>query len=183
MAVVSNQSAIGRGLATTQQVEVTNGRVEELLGPIGGLFSAPTSPRIVASAESPAQGSSSKPRPMSGGCCACRVDSEFVIDAYRRLFHIEASFRMSKKRPASPTDLPPQTRLHRGAPEHRVRRACGQPPHREPNRLEHKEVRPHRPPLPHHTNPLRHTNPHRRRPPTPRRTQPPRAHQLNASAN
>ena len=52
-------------------------------------------------------------------------------------------------RPGGPTDLPPQTRIHRRPPDHRVRRARRHPLDRTPNRLEHQEIRPDRPPLPH----------------------------------
>jgi Transposase DDE domain len=55
-------------------------------------------------------------------------------------------------RPAGPTDLPPPARIDRGTPEHRGRRNGRQPLHRAPNRLEHQEIRPHRPPLPHREN-------------------------------
>ena len=43
-AVVSNQSVIGRGWATRAQVDATNVRVEELLGPIGPFFICPHAP-------------------------------------------------------------------------------------------------------------------------------------------
>src|SRR6478736_5861166 len=73
-----------------------------------------------------------------------------VIGAYHQLWHVEKSFRMSKARPASPTDLPPPARTHRRAPEHRVRRAGRVPLDREANRLEHQKIRPNHPALPHH---------------------------------
>jgi histidinol-phosphate phosphatase family protein len=44
LAVVSNQSGIGRGLVTRDQVEAVNRRVEELLGPIGPWFVCPHDP-------------------------------------------------------------------------------------------------------------------------------------------
>jgi histidinol-phosphate phosphatase family protein len=40
-AVVSNQSAIGRGLLTMEQVEAVYGRLQEVLGPVGPLFVCP----------------------------------------------------------------------------------------------------------------------------------------------
>ena len=55
-------------------------------------------------------------------------------------------------RPAGPADLSPHSRVDRGAPEHRGRSPGCQPLHRAPNRLEHQEIRPHRPPLPHRQN-------------------------------
>ena len=44
MAVVSNQSGIGRGLLTPEQVDAVNRRVEQLLGPIGPWFVCPHDP-------------------------------------------------------------------------------------------------------------------------------------------
>jgi histidinol-phosphate phosphatase family protein len=44
LALVSNQSGIGRGLITLEQVEAVNRRVEELLGPVGPAFVCPHAP-------------------------------------------------------------------------------------------------------------------------------------------
>ena len=44
-----------------------------------------------------------------------------------------------------PAGLPPQARLHRSAPDDRVRRPGRQPLDRDHDRLEHQEIRPHRP--------------------------------------
>jgi histidinol-phosphate phosphatase family protein len=41
LAVVSNQSGVGRGLLTLEQVGAVNRRVEELLGPLDGFFVCP----------------------------------------------------------------------------------------------------------------------------------------------
>lgn len=43
-AVITNQSAISRGLATPRQVEIVNRRVELLLGPVGPWFICPHQP-------------------------------------------------------------------------------------------------------------------------------------------
>lgn len=44
-AVVSNQSGIARGLLTAAQVDAVNGRVEELLGPLGPVLYCPHGPQ------------------------------------------------------------------------------------------------------------------------------------------
>ncbi len=41
LAVVSNQSGIGRGLISTEAVEAVNRRIDELLGPFAGFFVCP----------------------------------------------------------------------------------------------------------------------------------------------
>jgi D-glycero-D-manno-heptose 1,7-bisphosphate phosphatase len=44
LAVVSNQSGVGRGLITSEQVDAVNRRVDELLGPFAGFFVCPHAP-------------------------------------------------------------------------------------------------------------------------------------------
>lgn len=44
IAVVSNQSGIGRGIVTRAQVDAVNRRVEEVLGPFAGFFLCPHAP-------------------------------------------------------------------------------------------------------------------------------------------
>jgi hypothetical protein len=58
------------------------------------------------------------------------------------------------------------TSASRSRPDHRVCSTGGEPLDREPNRLEHQEIRLHYAPLPNCADPRRPTNPHRRRPPT-----------------
>jgi hypothetical protein len=65
--------------------------------------------------------------------------AEFVIDAYHRLFQIVPHVQT---RPAGPADLPPQTRLDRRAPDHRVRRPGRVQVDRGPDRMVDQEVRP-----------------------------------------
>ncbi len=71
-------------------------------------------------------------------------------------------------RPASPAHLPPQARLHRSPPDHRLRRPRSQPLDRNPDRLVNPQIRQDHPPLPHHRNPGRNPHHHRRRTPAPR---------------
>ncbi len=44
LAVVSNQSGVGRGYITMQQVDAVNRRVDALIGPFAGFFSCPHAP-------------------------------------------------------------------------------------------------------------------------------------------
>lgn len=44
LAVVTNQSGVGRGLITREQVAAVNRRVDELLGPFAGFFVCPHAP-------------------------------------------------------------------------------------------------------------------------------------------
>jgi hypothetical protein len=62
---------------------------------------------------------------------------DFVIDACHQLWHIEKGLPDVQARPASPPDLSPPARIHRGTPEHRGCSDGHQPPHRTPNQLEH----------------------------------------------
>ena len=108
------------------------------------------------------------------------MTAEFVIDAYHQLWRIEKSFRMSKH------DLQARPVYHHKresieahltivfaalAVSHWIE---------TPNRLEHQEIRAHRPPLPHRPDQGRQTNPDRRRPATRR---PPRAPSPRSTAD
>jgi histidinol-phosphate phosphatase family protein len=70
MAVVSNQSGVGRGLLAVQQVQAVNRRVEELLGPLGPWLVCP---------HGPAEG------------CRCRKPGPGLIEAAARALGVEAS--------------------------------------------------------------------------------------------
>jgi len=56
LAVVSNQSGVGRGLVTREQVDATNRRTEELLGPLGPWFVCPHDPAAGCDCRKPAPG-------------------------------------------------------------------------------------------------------------------------------
>jgi hypothetical protein len=92
---------------------------------------------------------------------------------------LEPQITNGQERSAGEAGLPPQARVHRSAPDHRVRRPGGQPLDRAPHRLVHPQIRQDRPPLPHHPDPSRAAHNHRRRPaprrppPRPRRDQQP----------
>lgn len=56
VAVVTNQSGVGRGLITRAQMDAVNARVEELLGPFDGWFVCPHAPDEGCSCRKPAPG-------------------------------------------------------------------------------------------------------------------------------
>jgi histidinol-phosphate phosphatase family protein len=56
LAVVSNQSGIGRGLLTDDEVQGVNRRIEELLGPIGSWHICPHAPNAGCGCRKPAPG-------------------------------------------------------------------------------------------------------------------------------
>jgi HAD superfamily hydrolase (TIGR01662 family) len=56
VAVVTNQSAIGRGLATESQVDGIHARVETLVGPIGEWLVCPHAPEVDCSCRKPKAG-------------------------------------------------------------------------------------------------------------------------------
>lgn len=65
LAVVSNQSGVGRGLITAQAVDAVNRRVDQLLGPFAGFFVCPHAP---------------------GDECECRKPKpQLILDAARAL--------------------------------------------------------------------------------------------------
>jgi histidinol-phosphate phosphatase family protein len=56
LAVVSNQSGIGRGLLTLEQVEAVNRRIESLLGPLGPWLVCPHAPEAGCVCRKPSPG-------------------------------------------------------------------------------------------------------------------------------
>jgi histidinol-phosphate phosphatase family protein len=56
VAVVSNQSAVGRGLITEDQLQAVNRRVEELLGPLGPWLVCPHAPEAGCDCRKPSPG-------------------------------------------------------------------------------------------------------------------------------
>jgi histidinol-phosphate phosphatase family protein len=53
LAVVSNQSGIGRGFITAEQADAVNRRVDELLGPFAGFFVCPHAPEDACECRKP----------------------------------------------------------------------------------------------------------------------------------
>ena len=102
--------------------------------------------------------------------------AEYVMGAYHQLWQIEKAPHVQVRSTRS-ADLPPQTRLDRGPPHHRVRRPRGQQMARARDRMEHQQARKDPAPLPQHRHPdwrphppRRHT-PRKRRPRRPKRRQ------------
>ena len=62
---MSNQSGVGRGYITSEQVEAVNRRVDELLGPFAGFFVCPHAPE--------------------DGCDCRKPKPRLIIDAARAL--------------------------------------------------------------------------------------------------
>jgi D-glycero-D-manno-heptose 1,7-bisphosphate phosphatase len=87
VAVVSNQSGVGRGYITMEQVHAVNRRVDELLGPFAGFFVCPHAPGDGCDCR--------KPQPrlildaatalgVEPSCCVVIGDRESDVEAARR---------------------------------------------------------------------------------------------------
>ncbi len=86
LAVVSNQSGIGRGFITAEAVDAVNRRIETLLGPFAGFFICPHAPEDACECR--------KPKPklileaaqalgVDPGCCVVVGDRESDVEAAR----------------------------------------------------------------------------------------------------
>jgi D-glycero-D-manno-heptose 1,7-bisphosphate phosphatase len=53
LAVVSNQSGVGRGMITVEQVDAVNRRVDQLIGPFAGFFVCPHAPEDACECRKP----------------------------------------------------------------------------------------------------------------------------------
>jgi histidinol-phosphate phosphatase family protein len=87
LAVVSNQSGIGRGFITREAMDAVNRRVDELLGPFGGFFICPHSaedgcecrkpkPKLIADA--------ARALGVDVACCVVVGDRESDVEAARK---------------------------------------------------------------------------------------------------
>lgn len=56
LAVVTNQSGIGRGLVTPQQADTVDARIEQMLGPFEGVYRCPHTPEDGCQCRKPAPG-------------------------------------------------------------------------------------------------------------------------------
>jgi len=89
----------------------------------------------------------------------------FVMGAYHQLWQVREELPHVQDRPASPADLPPQTRLHRSPSDHRDGRPRGEPLARARDRLVDQKARPDPTALPQHRSPDRQPHPARRHAP------------------
>ncbi|HEY2473327.1 MAG TPA: HAD family hydrolase [Candidatus Cybelea sp.] len=85
LAVVSNQSGIGRGLVTREAVEAVNRRVEELLGPFEGFFVCPHTPEDGCECRKP------KPKLILDAAHALGVDPACCVVVGDRASDVEAA--------------------------------------------------------------------------------------------
>jgi len=85
LAVVSNQSGIGRGLITVDQAEAVNRRVEELLGPFAGFFVCPHAPQDGCDCRKP------KPKLILDAARAIGVDPACCVVVGDRESDVEAA--------------------------------------------------------------------------------------------
>ena len=85
LAVVSNQSGIGRGLLTREAVDAVNRRVEELLGPFAGFFVCPHAPEDGCDCRKP------KPKLILDAARALGVDPACCVVVGDRASDVEAA--------------------------------------------------------------------------------------------
>ncbi len=85
LAVVSNQSGVGRGFITLEQVDAVNRRVEELLGPFAGFFVCPHAPEDACDCRKP------KPKLVLDAARAMGVDPQRVVVVGDRESDVQAA--------------------------------------------------------------------------------------------
>jgi histidinol-phosphate phosphatase family protein len=85
LAVVSNQSGVGRGLITLEQVAAVNRRIDELLGPFAGFFVCPHAPEDGCDCRKP------KPRLILEAARALGVDPRCCVVVGDRESDVEAA--------------------------------------------------------------------------------------------
>jgi D-glycero-D-manno-heptose 1,7-bisphosphate phosphatase len=85
LAVVSNQSGVGRGLLTLKAVDAVNRRIDQLLGPFAGFFVCPHSPDDACECRKP------KPKLILDAARALGVDPSCCVVVGDRESDIEAA--------------------------------------------------------------------------------------------
>jgi D-glycero-D-manno-heptose 1,7-bisphosphate phosphatase len=85
LAVVSNQSGVGRGLITSEQVDAVNRKIDELLGPFAGFFVCPHAPNDACECRKP------KPKLILDAARALGVDPTGCVVVGDRESDVEAA--------------------------------------------------------------------------------------------
>jgi D-glycero-D-manno-heptose 1,7-bisphosphate phosphatase len=86
LAIVSNQSGVGRGFITAEQVDAVNRRVEELLGPFEGFFLCPHAPEDACECRKPKPKlilDAARALGVDPACCVVVGDRESDVEAAR----------------------------------------------------------------------------------------------------
>ena len=86
LAVVSNQSGIGRGLVTAEQVDAVNRKIDELLGPFAGFFVCPHAPDDACECRKPKPKlilDAARALGVDPACCVVVGDRESDMEAAR----------------------------------------------------------------------------------------------------
>src|SRR5579871_6736811 len=86
LAVVSNQSGVGRGFITAAQVDAVNRRVDELLGPFEGFFVCPHAPEDDCECRKPKPKlilDAARALGVDPACCVVVGDRESDVEAAR----------------------------------------------------------------------------------------------------
>lgn len=84
LAVVSNQSGIGRGLITAEAVAAVNRRIDALLGPFAGFFICPHAPEDACECRKPKPKliiDAARALGVDPGCCVVVGDRESDVEA------------------------------------------------------------------------------------------------------
>jgi histidinol-phosphate phosphatase family protein len=86
LAVVSNQSGVGRGLLTLEAVDAVNRKIDHLLGPFAGFFVCPHSPEDGCECRKPKPQlilDAAKAMGVDPRCCVMVGDRESDVEAAR----------------------------------------------------------------------------------------------------
>ena len=86
LAVISNQSGIGRGFITHEQVDAVNRRIDETVGPFAGFFVCPHSPEDACECRKPKPKlilDAARALGVDPACCVVVGDRESDVEAAR----------------------------------------------------------------------------------------------------